>query len=103
MRYRGTVRQTTGGSGIPILRNTHLAIQVKQIECKQADADFDVLHLHVLALPSAELLEWEQLRRVLVDGHRLSVKYERLRTLFDALLSMRSATQLLRRGSTVAR
>ena len=75
---------------------THLAIQVEEIKRKQADADLDVLDLDVLAFPPAELLEWKQLRRVLVDGHRLGVKDERLRTLFDALSGMRSATPLRR-------
>ena len=64
---------------------THLAVQVEEIKRKQADADLDVLDLDVLALPPAELLEGKQLRRVLVDGHRLGVEHERLRALFDAL------------------
>ena len=64
---------------------THLPVKVEQIEREQAYADFDVLHLDVLAFPPAELLEWKQLRRVLVDGHRLGVEHKRLRAFLDTL------------------
>lgn len=63
----------------------HLAIKVEKIERKEADADFDVLDLDVLALPPAELLERHELARVLVDRDCLRVEHERLRALFDTL------------------
>lgn len=76
--------------------STHFAVQVEQVEREQTDADLDVLDLDILPFPSAQFLERKQLRSVLVDGHSLGVKYERLRTLFDALSGMRSATPLRR-------
>lgn len=69
----------------PIVDGTYLAVQVQQIECKEAYADLDVLHLDILALPSGQLLEGEKLGCVLVDGHSLSVEHKRVRTLLDTL------------------
>ena len=69
----------------PIRDKTYLAVQIKEIEREQAHAHFDVLHLDVLAFPPAELLEWKQLRRILVDGHRLGVEHKCLRAFLDTL------------------
>ena len=38
-------------------RDTHLAVQVEQVECKQTDADFDIFHFDVLPFSPAQFLE----------------------------------------------
>ena len=65
--------------------DTHLSVEVEDIECEETHAYLNVFHLYILPLAFAQLLERHQLTRHSIYSHGFRVQHERFCVLFDAL------------------